>query len=93
MTKKAQAEGLTYRKTGAKLHKSIVHKILTNPIYYGDFDWAGRRYKGNHESIVSRELFDRVQEVLAERAGGEPASRNTTGRSRALFLVAIAAVH
>jgi site-specific DNA recombinase len=67
VTKKAQAEGLTYRKTGAKLHKSIVHKILTNPIYYGDFDWAGRRYKGNHEPIVSRELFDRVQGVLAEK--------------------------
>jgi site-specific DNA recombinase len=28
VTKKAQAEGLIYRKTGAKLHKSVVHKIL-----------------------------------------------------------------
>jgi DNA invertase Pin-like site-specific DNA recombinase len=65
--KKARAEGLTYRKTGAKLHKSIVHKILTNPIYYGDFDWAGRRYRGNHEPIVSKEIFDRVQQVLAEK--------------------------
>jgi site-specific DNA recombinase len=43
VTKKAQAESLTYRKTGAKLHNSTVHKVLTNPIYYGDFDWAGRR--------------------------------------------------
>jgi site-specific DNA recombinase len=67
VTKKAQAEGLTYRKTGAKLHKSIVHKILTNPIYYGDFDWAGRRYRGNHHPIVSKGLFDRVQEVLSEK--------------------------
>ena len=67
VTKKAQAEGLTYRKTGPKLHKSIVHKILTNPIYYGDFDWAGRRYRGNHEPIVSKELFGRVQDVLAEK--------------------------
>ena len=67
VTKKAQAEGLTYRKTGAKLHKSIVHKILTNPIYYGDFDWVGRRYRGTHEPIISKGLFDRVQEVLAEK--------------------------
>jgi site-specific DNA recombinase len=54
VTKKAQAERLNYRKTGAKLHKNIVHKILTNPIYYGDFDWAGRRYRGNHKPIVSK---------------------------------------
>ena len=33
VSKKAQAEGLNYRKTGAKLHKSIVYKILTNSIY------------------------------------------------------------
>ena len=67
VTKKAQAEGLTYRKTGTKLHKSVVHKILTNPIYYGDFEWAGRRYRGNHQPIISKEFFDRVQEVLAEK--------------------------
>jgi hypothetical protein len=67
VTKKAQAEGLTYRKTGAKLHKSLAHKILTSPIYYGDFDWAGRRYRGTHQPIISKGLFDRVQEVLAEK--------------------------
>jgi len=31
------------------------------------FDWSGRRYKGNHQPTVSKELFDRVQEVLAEK--------------------------
>ena len=69
VTKKARSEGLTYRKTGARLHKSIVHKILTNPIYYGDFDWAGKRYRGTHQPIITREIFDRVQEVMADKGG------------------------
>ena len=63
----AKLEGLDYRKTGNKVGKSTVHKILTSPIYYGNFDWAGKRYRGIHGPIITRELFDRVQEVLAER--------------------------
>jgi len=40
LTKKAHEEGLVYRRTGTKVGKSMVHKILTNPIYYGEFVWA-----------------------------------------------------
>ena len=69
LTKKAQTEGLGYRKTGAGLHKSIVHKILTNPIYYGDFEWAGKQYRGIHEPIITKEIFDRVRNVLVEKSG------------------------
>jgi len=67
VTRKAYAEGLAYRKSGDKLQKSTVYKILTNPIYYGEFDWDGKRYRGIHEPIISKELFDRVQEVLVEK--------------------------
>jgi len=67
VNQKIQSEGFGYRKTGRKIPKSVVHKILTNPIYYGDFNWGGKHYHGNHEPIVSKELFDRVQEVLAEK--------------------------
>ncbi len=67
LTKKAHDEGLAYRKTGAKVAKSMVHKILTNPIYYGEFDWAGIRYRGVHEPIITKELFDRVQGALSDR--------------------------
>ena len=47
------------------IKKSTVHSILTNPIYYGEFWWNGNKYIGNHEPIIKRELFQRVQEVLA----------------------------
>ena len=69
ITEKAFDEGLVTRKTGSKISKSVIHQLLKNPIYFGDFDWAGKRYDGNHEPIVSRELFDRVQEVMAKKSG------------------------
>ena len=67
VSKKVHEEGLTYRKTAARLPKSVVHKILKNPIYYGDFVWLGKEYRGSHEPIVSKELYDRVQEVMEEK--------------------------
>jgi site-specific DNA recombinase len=67
VARKANSEGLTYRKTGNKVGKSTVHKILTSPIYHGEFEWVGKHYRGIHEPIISRELFDRVQEVLTEK--------------------------
>jgi DNA invertase Pin-like site-specific DNA recombinase len=56
IVKKVQEEGLSYRKTQARIPKSVVHKILKNPMYYGDFVWAGKEYHGTHEPLVSREL-------------------------------------
>lgn len=67
VTQKIREEGLVYRKTGSKIHKSLVHKILGNPIYAGDFIWGGKLYRGTHEPIVSREMFDRVQEIMNEK--------------------------
>jgi site-specific DNA recombinase len=48
-----------------KFGKRLVHKILTNPIYSGSFNWNGVLYEGNHEAIVSKELFDQVQDMLS----------------------------
>ena len=39
LARKAHEEGLEYRKTGNKIYKSAIHKMLQNPIYYGDFIW------------------------------------------------------
>lgn len=47
VARKANSEGLTYRKTGNKVGKSTVHKILTSPIYHGEFEWAGKHYRGH----------------------------------------------
>ena len=65
--KKAQAEGLVYTKSGAKVPVSTVHSILHNRLYTGQFEWNGKLIQGTHEALVSIELWARVQDVLEGR--------------------------
>jgi site-specific DNA recombinase len=67
VAREARSWGLRYRRTGALVPLSTVQAILRNRLYSGDFDWNGRRYVGRHEPIVSRELWEHVQEVLDGR--------------------------
>ncbi len=46
------------------ISKSGIHKILQNPIYYGEILWKGKRYQGKHQPIITKKLFDQVQAVL-----------------------------
>ncbi|MCH9031166.1 MAG: recombinase family protein [candidate division Zixibacteria bacterium] len=50
---------------GTKLYKSTLQHILRNPVHYGAFRWDGTLYKGNHEPIITKSLFDQVQIVLS----------------------------
>jgi DNA invertase Pin-like site-specific DNA recombinase len=61
LTKKARAAGLFFRKSGATVPKSTIHKILHNRIYTGDFDFNGKLYRGKYEPIITRELYEQVQ--------------------------------
>ena len=38
--------------------------MLKNPIYYGDFKWNNKIYKGKHSAIISKEIFDKVQKTF-----------------------------
>ncbi|MDT5060011.1 MAG: site-specific recombinase [Acidobacteriota bacterium] len=69
ITKKAYGEGLRSR-NGNPVSKSNVHKILRKRTYTGDFDWNGKTYRGTHQPLISRELFERVQTVLDGRFEG-----------------------
>ncbi|MGB8657427.1 MAG: recombinase family protein [Candidatus Zixiibacteriota bacterium] len=60
-------EGLVYSKSQPRISKSHVERTLKNPVYYGDFWWNGKLYKGRHQPIISRELFDKVQEAFSNR--------------------------
>ena len=66
LVKELNAEGIQLR--GRKLHSSLVHQILRKRLYIGDFDWNGTTYTGTHEPLVSRECWQRVQELLGARA-------------------------
>ena len=59
----ARKRGLRTRSGGA-LSKGPLYKLLTNPVYYGSFRWKGVLYEGSHAPLISKALFDRVQERL-----------------------------
>ena len=64
---KASGIGLTHPRTGRRLFKSEIHRLLQNPIYSGDFVWDGTKYPGCHQAVITRELFDAVQAIPRHR--------------------------
>jgi len=60
----AYDQGLRNR-NGGKVPKSAIHKMLNSTIYYGEFKWAGKTIQGKHEPIISRSLFNDVQDAFA----------------------------
>jgi site-specific DNA recombinase len=52
------------RRPGAPPPVSAIGRMLQNPFYVGTVEWGGVDYKGTHKPLVSRNLFERVQEVL-----------------------------
>jgi len=64
------AKGLTSpngRKPGAMVPVSGLARMLANPFYEGIVEWEGVRYPGSHKALVSKPLFEKVQQVLADR--------------------------
>lgn len=59
-------KGLRTR-TGSKLVKSRLADLLKDPFYYGDFRWNQVVYKGKHEPLIDKALFDKVQSVLSAK--------------------------
>jgi DNA invertase Pin-like site-specific DNA recombinase len=52
--------GFTTR-TGKPIALSKVYKSLKNSFYYGEFEFGGKIYKGKHEPLITKELFNKVQ--------------------------------
>jgi site-specific DNA recombinase len=61
---------------GRKISDDHVKRILTDPFYYGHFSYGGDIWKGNHTPIISKALFDKVQEVLEIRGRGQKAKKD-----------------
>lgn len=48
-----------------------IYLILQNPFYYGVFEYpkkSGNFYQGKHEPLITKELFDQVQEQMKSTA-------------------------
>jgi site-specific DNA recombinase len=64
------AMGLTYVRSGQKVHGSSLHWILRNPAYCGIVRYKENLYQGKHEPLVSVELFQKVQQVFEPNRNG-----------------------
>ena len=71
----ARDSGLTFRKSGTLIPTSTVHRILRQRIYTGDFEWHGKVHRGTYKGLISRQLWERVQDVLDGRNAKRPKRR------------------
>jgi site-specific DNA recombinase len=55
---------------GKRFTKASLHGLLTNAVYTGMVNHKGTLYPGEHEGIVDRRTWDRVQNVLRRNGRG-----------------------
>ncbi len=67
-----QEEGVTTR-SGKPIDKGFLYKLLGNRVYVGEAVHKGTAYPGEHEAIISGELWEKVHSILnrnpRQRAG------------------------
>lgn len=61
---------------GRPIDQPYIYALLRNPLYLGFIDHKGKRYKGQHDPIVSAELWDAAHAHIERRKVG-PRSRVT----------------
>jgi len=75
ISKKFAQYGIT-SKNGKPRSNSSIYNLLTNQLYIGIMEWRGEVYEGKYQPIISKKIFDKVQEILKQR--GKP--RKIRGR-------------
>lgn len=60
-------KGITNHKGNDLMSLNGVHKLLRNPFYTGVVTYKGIEYPGQHEPLVTRELFQKVQDMIKVR--------------------------
>jgi site-specific DNA recombinase len=75
--KAAKELGLTNR-FNRSVGRATIYQILRNPFYYGYYDYpknSGNWIKGNHEPMISKTEFDRIQKLLAKNENPKPETK------------------
>lgn len=62
---------------GTKISPSTIYSILQNPMYVGEIPGHDRTYPGEHEPLISREVWEEAQVICQERKRQNPHNRNT----------------
>lgn len=78
-----QLRTVPHRNIGGKLlSRSGVYAILSNPFYYGWFEYplhSGDWHKGAHEPMVTKDEYDRVQKITGRSS--QPRPQGKEGRN------------
>ncbi len=69
---------------GKPFSRGALYHLLSNPIYQGEIRHKHERHPGQHEAIVSRELWERVQQRLRDKGVRSGAGRKTEAPSSPL---------
>jgi len=71
-----------HRKIGGKpMSRSMIYKVFTDTFYYGEFEYplgSGIFHEGKHEPMISREEFERVQQLLGRKGRPRPKTKSFT---------------
>ena len=59
--------GIRERKSGDPPETGTVRDVFKRPFYYGYMLFKGELYKGTHTPIITKDTFDKVQQVIKER--------------------------
>jgi len=64
---------------GVYYSRGALYELLKNPIYIGEIHHRGQKYRGEHEGIVPRDLWDKVQAQLRSSHQGRRAGLEAGG--------------
>lgn len=63
------------KKGGRPLARSAVYDLFSHPFYHGMILRAGRLYEGRHEPMVTKQEYNRVQQLLGRTNAKRPQRR------------------
>jgi hypothetical protein len=61
----ARRNSVVNRNGKRPITKSQTERILKHRFYLDEFEWCGKVFKGEHEAIISRQLFEATQQVFS----------------------------
>ena len=68
-------QGIT-SKNGKPLKRDRISFILSNPFYVGFFRYSKELYEGKHQLVISKKIFDQVQNILKQKGRPHHKTKN-----------------
>jgi site-specific DNA recombinase len=69
----------TKNEGGKPISRGNLYALLSNPLYVGEVAHKKATYPGQHEPIIDRSIWDKVQRSLKANASDRRSDANTTG--------------